>query len=186
MRTSVCLLGLLLLLIAAGQAAIADDQKKESPKEPQELTVVDYDSETHGALQVMSIVEDPVHWFDVLKDGKRAFDGNPTLLNNTHELAPGTYVAVVNRTERKVTIEAGKKTILLTGELVVEGKPDTAFWYPVQDKDRKVTSNPPLLNRSIPLFAGEYSVIVYVSAVEGPKQLGAAKVQAGKKTVLKH
>ncbi len=99
---------------------------------------------------------------------------------------PGTYVIVVNRTERKVTIEAGKKTILWTGELIVEGKPDTAFWYPVLDKDRKVAANPPLLNRSLPLFPGEYQVLVYESVTTGAHDKGRAEVKPGQTTKVKH
>jgi len=58
----------------------------------------------------------------------------PKLLNTTLELAPGTYVVDVNKTQRKVTVEAGKKTVLWAGELVVEGKPATMAWYAMQGK----------------------------------------------------
>jgi hypothetical protein len=77
--------------------------------------VVPYDSETRGALQVKGVRAESSGWFDVLRDGKGILAAAQPLLNSTVELAPATYVVDVNRTQRKVTIEAGKKTILLTG-----------------------------------------------------------------------
>ena len=60
-------------------------------------------------MPAVSVSEMPVDWFDVLQNGKRPYSGSPRLLNSTLELAPGTYMVEVNRTKRKVTIEAGKK-----------------------------------------------------------------------------
>ncbi len=185
MRTSAFAFGML-LTIAAGRAALAAEPKEKPTEAPKEESVVAYDSKTHGALQVKSVGDKPVDWFDVLQNGKRAIDGNPRLLNSTVELPPGTYVVDVNRTQRKVTIEAGKKTILLTGELVVEGQPAGAYWYPMQAKERKLAANPPILNSPRALFAGTYTVFVHVSVTERDKNLGPAEVKPGKKTVLKH
>lgn len=183
MRTSSFAFVLMLLGLAAGHTALADEEKGKPAEAPKEESVVPYDSKTHGALQVKSVGPKPVDWFDVLRDGKRAIPGNPKLLNGMVELPPGTYVVEVNRTQRKVTIEAGKKTVLWTGELVVEGK--GADWYaPYQGKERKLVSNPPLLNRPTALFPGTYTVFVHVGTED--KKLGEAQVKAGRKTVLKH
>lgn len=178
--------GLLLLVLVVGPAAPAADDKKKPDDAPKEETVVAYASKTHGAVEVKNAAKNPVDWFDVLKDGKRAFAGNPKLLNNVQELAPGEYVVDVNRTQRTVTIEAGKKIVLWTGELVVEGKPDTAYWYPMQGKERRITANPPILNKPRALFAGSYTVFVHVSVAMDDANLGKAEVKPGKKTVLKH
>ena len=151
-----------------------------------EERVASYDSKTHGALQVKSVGEKTSDWFDVLQNGKRAFAGNPPLLNETIELAPGAYVVSVNRTERKVTIEAGKKTVLLTGELVVEAKKGTPGWYtPYQGEEAKVTAAPPLLNSPLALFPGKYTVFYRAGGGGNAENLGEAEVKAGRKTVLK-
>jgi hypothetical protein len=201
MRTSVSAFGLLLLSIAIGHAALAGQDKpksaetsKEKPaegskKKPaealQEKSVVDYDSKTHGALQVKSASKNPGDWFDVLQNGKRAFKGPEPLLNSTLELAPGAYVVVVNRTQRKVNIEARKKTILLTGDLSVESKREGTFWVPKQGKETRLASNPPIVNRSVALFPGTYNAYINVGAGTDVKNLGAAEVKPGKKTVVK-
>ncbi len=185
MRTVASVFASLLLIFAALHSAVAADDKKDSPDEPKELTVVDYDSQTHGAVQVKSVSEKTGDFFDVLKDGKRAFPGVEPLLNNTIKLPPGEYIVVVNDTRRKVTIEAGKKTILLPGELVVEGKPDTAFWFPTQGSDQKLAGVQPLFNKSRPLFAGTYRVFAVIRSSDGVIDLGNAEVKPGKKTVIK-
>jgi hypothetical protein len=181
MRRFTSLAGLL-LLAALGTAA---DKDKADP--PKEVSSVPHDSKTHGAVQVRSVNPRPVDWFIVLKGDKQVDLGNPPLLDSTVELAPGKYTVEVNKTRREVTIEAGKKTVVWTGELVVEGK--GASWYtPYQGKDKKLVSNPPVLNRPTPLFAGTYTVTVEVSTAKGPeeKKLGDAEVKPGKKTVLKY
>jgi hypothetical protein len=150
-----------------------------------EQSVVPHDRADVGAVEVRSIDSSPVDWFDVLQNGKRAFDGNPRLLNTSVELPPGSYVVDVNQTQREVIVEAGKKTVLWTGNLVVEGEPSHAFWYPMQGGERKLSSNPPLLNRARALFPGNYSVYVYVSITTGDEPLGDAQVLAGQKTVLR-
>ena len=183
MRTCRRVFGLALLAFAAAHAGRAGGGRGEARRGCQGRNRRPHDSKTRGALQVRSVGAKPADWFDVLKDGKRAFPGGPKLLNSTVELAPGAYVVEVNRTRRKVTVEAGKKAVLWTGELVVEGK--GADWYaPYQGKERKLASNPPVLNRPTALFPGTYSVLVRVGAKD--KKLGEARVRAGLKTVLKH
>src|SRR5262249_21860102 len=116
---------------------------------------------------------------------KPAVSDNPRL-NSTIQLAPGTYVVSVNRTERKVSIEVGKKSILLTGELMVEAKKGTPGWYtPFQGKEAKVVDAPPVLNSPIALFAGTYTVFYRESGITNPEKLGEAEVKAGSKTVVK-
>ena len=187
MRAYVPAFGLMLLAMAAGQVALSGGDKKKPAEAPKEESVVAYDSKTKGALQVKVDSKDPVDSFDILQDGKRALKGNPKLLNGTVELAPGAYVVDVNRTQREVTIEAGKKTILWTGELVVEGKPSTMSWYAMKGKVKLTSTGvEPLLNRASPLFPGTYTVFVDTSLTGQDKSLGQAEVKAGRKTVLKH
>ncbi|HEY8504497.1 MAG TPA: hypothetical protein VIL46_07935 [Gemmataceae bacterium] len=186
MKSLLAAVGWTLLTLAAGAAARAAGEEKEAPDAPKEQSVVPYDSKTHGALRVTGIGKQAGDYFEVLRDGKPAYPGSPPLLNNTLELAPGTYVVDVNRTRRGVTIEAGRKTVLRTGELVVEGAPATAYWYPVRGKERKLASNPPLLNRGRALFPGTYTVFVHVDVTTGDKNLGTASVKPGRRTVLKH
>ncbi len=179
-------------LLACGESGNAPDGgtagEQTPPAVPAEGApaeeVVDHASETLGAVEVRSVGDSPVDWFDVLQDGERAFAGNPPLLNSTLELPPGTYVVDVNRTQREVTLEAGKKTVLRTGELVVEGEPSHAFWYPMQGGERKLSSNPSLLNSARALFPGTYEVFVYVSVTTGDEPLGEAEVRPGATTVV--
>ena len=178
-------IGLVFLAFAAGDGALAGEDKDKPAEAAKEESVVPYDSKTHGALQVKSVGEKPSDSFTVLQNGKRAVSDQP-LLDSTVELAPGAYVVSVNRTERKVTIEVGKKTILLTGEVVVEAKKGTPGWYtPYQGKEAKVANAPPLLNRPAALFAGKYTVFYRESGIVEPEDLGEAEVKAGRKTVLK-
>jgi hypothetical protein len=178
--------GLMLLAFTAGHAALAGEDKGKPAEPPKEKSVVPHESKTHGALQVKCVGEKTSDWFDVLQKGKRAFDGNPPLLNKTIELAPGAYVVSVNRTERKVTIAAGKKTVLLTGELVVEAKKGTPGWYtPYQGEEAKVTAAPPLLNSPLALFPGKYKVFYRAGGAGNEENLGEVEVKAGRKTVLK-
>lgn len=163
----------------AAQAPLVD------PGDIQEQSVVPYESAEVGAVEVKSINAQPVDWFDVLQNGKRAFAGNPPLLNSSIELPPGAYIVDVNRTQRQVTIQAGGKTILWTGDLVVNGEPHHAFWYPMQGNERKLSSNPSLFSSARALFPGTYTVFVYVSVTSGDELLGEAEVKAGKKTELK-
>jgi hypothetical protein len=92
----------------------------------------------------------------------------------------------VNRTQQNVQIEAGKTTIVQTGELVVEGEPETAYWWPMQGTERRLASNPPLLNRPRALFPGTYTVFVHTSVTVPNRNLGEAVVEAGKTTALRH
>lgn len=204
MRASVPILRVLLLTVAAAHAGCAGKQTtEEAPAVPETSGVAEpsgvpdaseaveaegvvaYESETKGAVQVNSVSTNPVDYFDVLRDGERAFAGNPRLLGAA-EVPPGTYVVDVNRTRRSVTVEAGHKAILWTGDLVVRGEPETAYWYPVQGEERTLSANPPLLNKARALFPGTYTVFVHTSVAVPDHDLGAAEVVAGKTTVLEH
>jgi hypothetical protein len=170
------------------ESVVADESKTKPALQegPKEESVVAYDSKTMGAIQVRVDQKDPVDSFDILQDGKRIGNGNRRLLNATVELAPGNYLIDVNRTQRKVTVEAGKKTTLWTGELVVEGKPSTMAWYAMKGKVKLTSTGvEPLLNRASPLFPGTYTVFVDTSLTGQDLSLGEAEVKAGQKTVLK-
>jgi hypothetical protein len=160
-----------------------DGDKELSAAAPNEESVVPYDSKTNGALQVMTLTKGSDTWFDVQQNGKRPFPNAPPLLNSTLEIAPGIYEVNVNHTHRKVTIAAGKKTVLWTGELmVVDGKKEKGgFYAPFQGDQKKVTTAEPLVNSSTPLFAGKYSVMFWGSV---RKNLGEAEVKAGQLTRL--
>jgi hypothetical protein len=180
MRHAVTVFGLVLWALAPS------DLRAEDKPAPKAESVVDYASKTHGAVEVKSAEEKPADYFDVLLNGKRAFPGNPKLLNNSVELTPGTYVVDVNKTRKTVSVEAGKKTVLWTGELVVEGDPSGPYWYPMQGKERRLAGNPPVLNRARSFFPGTYTVFVHVGVGTKDKNLGDAEVKAGEKKVLKH
>lgn len=187
MRICVSAFAVLLLAIATGHAPLAGQDKEKPAEARKEETVEPYDSKTKGAILVKVDQKDPTDWFDVLQDGKRVLKGARKLLNNTLELPPGAYVVDVNKTQRKVTIVAGKRTILWTGELLVEGKPSTMAWYAMQGKVTLTSTGvEPLLNRALPLFPGTYTVFVDTSLTGKDKSLGASEVKAGRKTVLKH
>jgi hypothetical protein len=172
--------GLMLLAFAASHAPLGAADKDKPADAPKEESVVPYDSKTHGALQVNAVSEKTAEWFDVYQNGKRAVPAAPPKLNTTIELAPGAYVVSVNRTERKVTIEIGKKMILRTGELLVKGK--GGAWSPWQGKERKLTSAEPRVNDPLSLFAGKYTVKVFVAGQDS-KELGPVEVKAGKRAV---
>ena len=108
-------------LLLTGLAASAD---KDVPKPPPEMSEVAYDSKTHGALEVRGDTGD---WILINRDAKKAGPAVPPKLNTTVELEPGTYEVSVNRTQRAIKVQVGKKTVLQTGTLVVEGK--GADWY---------------------------------------------------------
>lgn len=167
----------------AGDTGGAGSDGAAAASARQDSTVA-YESAANGALQVMS-VSDPVNWFLVFRDSTPAIDGNPPLLNSTVELAPGEYQVDVNRTRRAVTIVAGLRTIVWTGDLAVEGGSTSDYWYPSQQGERRVTSNPPLVGRPLPLFPGSYLVIVHGSVTVPPDTLGPADVIAGRTTTLR-
>ena len=169
----------LALSLAAGWAAAqapspAADQPKEESSEP-------FDSRTTGAVELKGDTKD---WFEVLKDGKRAHRGAPPLLNSTVELSPGEYEIAINRTTRKIKIEKGKKLVLLTGTLVVEGK-KANFYAPYQGTERKVSANPRKLNTPMALLPGTYRVELNVEVNRQVVLADGVNVVAGKKTVLK-
>lgn len=144
-----------------------------------------WENTTSGALQVMS-VSSPVDWFLVYQDSTRITRGNPPLLNATVELPPGEYQVDVNHSRRPVTITAGRKTIVWTGDLVVEGGSPSDFFMPMQNGERRFTSNPPIVGRPVPLFPGSYTAIVHGSVSVPPDTLGPATVVAGTTTTLRH
>jgi hypothetical protein len=174
-----------MLTVSLGQAVHGGD--KDKPKDaPKEQRVDAYDSAKHGALLVKAVRDKSDDWYMVFQNGKQLAPPGKPLLNTTVELAPGDYVVRVNRTERKVNIKAGKKTTLLTGELVVEAKKDTPGWYiPSRWKENMLAGNPPDLNSPISLFAGKYKVTYREGGASKPQDLGEAEVKAGRTTVLK-
>jgi hypothetical protein len=162
---------------AFSPAAHASDKKAESP---QEETTEPYDSKTRGAIQIKGDTKD---WFEILQDGKPKHHGAPPLLNKTVEVLPGSYEVVVNKSKRTVKVEVGKKSVLLTGTLVVEGK-KANFYMPFQGRERKVTGNPRTLNTPMALFAGTYRVELNVGVNRQVVLTESERIEAGKKTVL--
>src|SRR5688500_8908656 len=90
---------------AAVAGAVPED------KTPREEAVEAYDSPTRGAIQVKG---DTTDWFEVYRAGKAVAYPYP-LLGKTVEVEAGEYEVQVNRTVRKVKVEAGKKVVLGTG-----------------------------------------------------------------------
>jgi hypothetical protein len=161
-------------------AALSSAADKETPKPPPETSEVAYNSKTHGALEVRG---DTSEWFLINRDGKKAGPNVPPKLNSAVELEPGTYEVSVNRTKRTVKIQTGKKMILQTGTLAVEGK--GADWYaPFAGKERLTADAPPKLNAPMALFPGTYAVLVRVGD-KNVKLTDNAQIAAGQKTVLK-
>lgn len=165
------------ILALVSPAALVADDKKETP----EKTVEAYDSKTRGAVQVKGETKE---WFTVLKGGK-VLGQVPRLLNGTEELEPGEYEVQVNKTARTVMVEPGKKVVLLTGTLEVEG--EGLYYYPLVGKERKVAANAnnPALGRPIALFPGTYAVEVNHKLRKTVRLADEVKVEAGKKTVVK-
>ena len=165
---------------------LGGDDPKKAKDVPKEEEVSDYNSTTSGALEVKSVSDKPVDWFAVYQNKKQLSPPGNTRLNSTVELAPGTYVIRVNKTERKVTIPAGKKVTLLTGDLVVEAPKGTPGWFiPHRGKQVVLARNPSLLNNPVALFAGKYAVTYKEGGVSPEEKLGDAEVRPGRKTVLK-
>jgi hypothetical protein len=157
--------------------------KKNEP--PKELSVEDYDSKTRGALQVKAVRPSVGDCFIVEKGGK-GIGGVPPVLNSTVELDPGEYVVSVNRTSRKVTIEAGKKAILRAGEVVVEGKEGAGGWYNITEgKEGRGPTVPPGVGGAVSLFAGRYNVIWSEGAVGRREDFGEVEVKVGERTTLR-
>jgi len=148
------------------------------PSGQSEQSVVLYERSDRGAVQVNGDTRD---WYAISRGGK-AVGSNPPLLNTTTELEPGDYEISVNKTVRKVRIEPGKKLVLLTGSLVVQGS-KADWWYPEQGGEQKVAVNPPTLGNALALFPGTYAVKVYVTNHAEPVS-DSAQVSPGKKTVL--
>ncbi len=168
---------------SSGAPASSSDKSSEISKEQ---TTQDYDSRTQGALEVTAVSKKPSDWFIVEQDGKTVLKGTPPLLNTSVELAPGEYVIKVNRTQRKVTIAAGKKTVLGTGELIVEAAEGAPGWYtPYLGKEAMVAASPPRLNVPIALFAGKYQVTWTEGGASKKVDLGEAELKPGQRTTLK-
>jgi hypothetical protein len=183
MRISHLTAGMIVCALISSTVLSGDDPRKDTPKEEE---VTDYKSATNGALEVKSVADKPIDWFAVFQGKKQLSPPGNMRLNSTVELAPGTYVVRVNKTERKVTIQAGKKLTLLTGDLVVEAPKGTAGWFtPYQGKQVMLARNPSTPNNPTALFAGKYVVTYRQGGVSPEEKLGEAEVRPGRKTVLK-
>jgi hypothetical protein len=171
----------------ASTAVLGGDDPKKDKDAPKEEEVSDYKkSTTKGALEVKAANDKPLDWFAVYADKQQKPTRGNTRLNSTVELAPGTYVVRVNKTERKFTIEAGKKVTLLTGDLVVEAPKGTPGWFiPYQGKQVMLARNPSTVNNPVALFAGKYEVTYKKGGVSPEEKLGEAEVRPGRKTVVK-
>lgn len=157
----------------------ADETGRDKAGSSSDVVVECYDSRTKGALQVKGDTGD---WFQTKKKGKDVGPPVPPKLNDTIELPPGMYDVFVNKTRRAVTIHAGKKTVLATGTLLVEGKGN---WYtPYEGKEARVAKVQPAMGAPIALFPGTYSVVVHVGTRQ-VKLTDDAKISAGQKTVLR-
>jgi hypothetical protein len=177
---------LTLWTVITGTAVLGGGEKGQPKDAPKEETVAAYDSATHGALHVKAASAKSTEWFMAFQNDKQLAPPGKPALNTTVELAPGSYVVHVNRTQRKVTIQVGKQTTLLAGELVVEAKKGTPGWYtPFQGKEAMLADNPPVLNSPIALFAGKYRVSYREGGTSKPQDMGEAEVKAGQTTVLK-
>jgi hypothetical protein len=106
------------------------------------------------------------------------------MLGGTVELVPGTYELDVNHTRRSVTIEAGHKLIVRTGDILVEGEPEGAYWYPMQGGERRITSNPSTLNAFRAFFPGEFEVYVNQGVGAPVDTLGTVTVLPGRVTTV--
>lgn len=151
----------------------------EARKPELEQSVESFDSTTGGAIQVKGDTRD---YFFLFKDGKQV-DMN-RLLNSTVPVPPGTYEVDVNYTKRTVQVESGKKVVLLTGALLVQGT-SKGLWTPYQGKARKLRGNNPIVNEPLAFFAGTYRVDVHPGQPRPVYTLSEdAAVLAGKTTVL--
>ncbi len=150
------------------------------PMDTPEQAVEAYDSTTRGAVQVNG---DTTDWFHLDKNGK-AIDPLPKLLNGTLAVEPGEYEVVVNKTARKVKVEAGKKVVLAAGTLVVEG--EGLYYSPLVGDEKKVASNrnDPGLGSGIALFPGTYAVDVNVNH-RSVRRTETAEIVPGKKLTVK-
>jgi hypothetical protein len=166
---------LIVVALSAPAGLIADD-KKDKDKGPAEMSVEAYDSKTKGAIQVNGEKSD---WFDVRK-GEKSLAFPYPLLGKVAEVEPGEYEVWVNKVVRKVKVEAGKKTVLETGSIHVEGK-SGLYWYPLVGKDEAIGPNRlrPGLNQSISLFPGVYAVEVNLNLRTTQKLTDKAVVEPG-------
>ena len=169
------------LVVSLAAAWAAGQAPKPPAEQPKEEAIEPFDSRTTGAVQVNGDTKD---WFEVLKYTKRAHSGAPPLLNNMVELSPGEYDVAVNKSSRRVKVEKGKKLVLFTGTLVVEGQ-KANFYAPYQGTERKVSANPRKLNTPMALLPGTYRVELNVEVNRQVVLADEVKVVAGKRTVLK-
>jgi hypothetical protein len=176
MKKAIIKLAAVLALVSP--AALVADDEKETP----EKTVEVYDNKTRGAIQVNGDTKD---WFEVYR-GEKAVAFPYPLLGKTAEVEPGEYEVQVNRSSRKVTVEAGKKVVLQTGTLELAGK-DGLYWYPVVGGKRMVGTNrnPPSPGAKLALFPGTYAVDLNLNLRKVVRVTESAKVEVGKTTTVK-
>ena len=174
----------LVLLALVGAVSCGGDGGEAAGGAPDEMTSEPYPSDTLGAVQVTSASPSPRDWFEVLQGERRAYSGAPPMLGGTVELTPGSYELDVNHTRRTVTIEAGHKLIVRTGDILVTGEPEGAYWYPMQGTERRITSNPSTLNAQRAFFAGDFEVFVNEGVGVPVQDLGVVQVLPGRVTTV--
>lgn len=107
-----------------------------------------------GALVVSGTGNDLYEVYD--SEGKRKLSFTKT--NSVTELLPGTYVLSLQRVQRKLEIQPGKKTVIESGALAVEG--NTEGLYYVYDETGKNRLDFRGTNRAIELLPGKYVVTI--------------------------
>jgi hypothetical protein len=111
-----------------------------------------YNHATKGAVVVAGTRTD---WYKVLDAaGEKVLSGEPT--NDETELLPGTYLVDLHGVRQTVTVQAGRKTVVEAGSVVVSGT--GADWYKVYEATgEKVLADKPTKSET-ELLPGTYVV----------------------------